>query len=454
MSATEAATRVPALRGYLRDPAAERAAAGALLDAAWATSPRVEVVEPGCVCVDLAGLPGEARPHGEGLATRVAAVGLPVRVGVGGTRTVAQLAARAGGGVTVVPVGAELDFLAPRPLALLDPAPDLAEALERWGVRTLGMLAALPPAALLARLGPAAVALRARACGEDAGPFVPQPALDPCIERLTLDWEVAALPALAFVLDRLLGRIEARLALRGAGAAALQVVLGLADGGRHAHHLALAAPLRDARTLGRLLLAELEALRLPAAVVAVTIEVTPTALAPLQADLFAAPRPSPRELGETLGRLAALVGADRVGAPAVPDTHRPDVVAMTAFPGEPAPPSAAAGGRETATAGSPRASGAPPPPAGPLGAGLVRRRLTPPRPAVVACAAGRPTRVEAEGVMGPIVAAAGPWRTAGDWWRETAWAREEWDAALPDGAVYRLAHDLATGRWVVDAVYD
>jgi protein ImuB len=490
MSATEAAMWAPVLLGRLRDPEAERAAAGALLDAAWTTSPRVEVVEPGCLCLDLAGLRGDGRELGEELAARVEAVGLPVRVGVGATRAVARLAARAVPGVTVVPAGTERAFLASRPLELLEPPPDLAAALERWGVRTLGALAALPPAALLARLGPAAVALRALAVGADAGPFVPHPSPEPCREALALEWEVTALPALAFVLDRLLGCLATRLALRGAGAAALTVTLDLADGGRHGHHLAVAVPLRDARTLGRLLLVELEALQLPAPVVAVAVEAVPAPLAPLQTDLFAPSRPSPRELGETLGRLTALVGADRVGAPAVPDTHRPDAVVMAPFPGEPglpgrpAPPAVAAGAASGAPGPLSRrrvprrapppersAAGLPlmepgsdpdgagslaggPPPAWLTGAALVRRRLTPPRPAAVRCVDGRPVRVEADGVTGAVVAAAGPWRTEGEWWTETAWARAEWDVALPDGAAYRLAQDLATGAWTVDAVYD
>ena len=78
----------------------------------------------------------------------------------------------------------------------------------------------------------------------------------------------------------------------------------------------------------------------------------------------------------------------------------------------------------------------------------------PPRPAQVECHAGRPVRVEAEGLRGAVVARAGPWQTAGEWWAETAWAREEWDVALPDGTACRLARDRATDAWIVDAVYD
>ena len=438
MSATEAATRVPDLVGRVEDPAAERAAAGALLDAAWATSPRIEVVEPGTLCLDLDGLAalfGDERRIGERLTAAGAAVGLPIHVGIGTTRTLARLAARIGAGLLIVPPGAEEEFLAPRSLELLDPAPDLGLALERWGIGTLGGLAALPTAALLARLGPAAVRLQGLARGADDGPFVPHLMPEPCREAVTLDWEVPSLPALAFVLDRLLAQLAVRLTLREAGAAALHLTLRLADGGVYEHRLDVAAPLRDGRTLGRLLRTELEALRLPAPVVAVAVEAEPVPLAALQADLFAPPRPSPRELGEILGRLATLVGADRVGAPVVPDTHRPDAILVAPFPGGEAEP-----------------AGTGPPP-WVTGAALVRRRLVPPRPARVESCAGRPARVEAEGFRGAVIAVAGPWQTAGEWWAETAWTREEWDIALP-GVACRLARDCATDEWTVDAVYD
>jgi protein ImuB len=85
---------------------------------------------------------------------------------------------------------------------------------------------------------------------------------------------------------------------------------------------------------------------------------------------------------------------------------------------------------------------------------LVARRLSPPRPAVVECREGAPARVDAAGIRGSIRGIAGPWRTRGEWWADTAWEREEWDVALSDGAVYRLARDRATGAWSVDAVYD
>ena len=443
MSATDAATRVPDLIGRLEDPDAERGAAGALLDAAWAISPRVEIIEPGCLAVDLSGLArllGDEPRIGARLEAAGEAIELPVHVGIGATRTVARLAAQSGAGVRVVPTGGEAPFLAPRPVGLLAPPADLALTLERWGITTLGALAALPAAALLARLGPAAVQLQALARGADPGPFVPHPHPEPCREAVALDWDVPSLPALAFVLERLLARLAARLALREAGAIALRLTLQLADGGMHVHRLGVAAPLRDARALGHLLRTELAALRLPAAIVAVALEADPAPLAALQADLFAPPRPSPRELGEILGRLAALVGRNQVGAPLVPDTHHPDALAVGPFPGRPA----------RAAASEPAA----PPVPWLTGAMLVRRRLVPPRPARVECQAGVPVRVEADGLRGAVVARAGPWQTGGEWWAETAWARAEWDIALPDGTACRLVQDGATDAWTIDAVYD
>ena len=137
-----------------------------------------------------------------------------------------------------------------------------------------------------------------------------------------------------------------------------------------------------------------------------------------------------------------------MGAPVAPDTHRPDAIFVTPFPRLDAGPVGI--GRDMPPA---RPTGSGPPP-WVTGAALVRRRLVPPRPARVECRADRPVRIEAEGFRGAVVAAAGPWQSAGEWWAETAWAREEWDVALPDGVACRLARDCATEEWTVDAVYD
>jgi protein ImuB len=62
----------------------------------------------------------------------------------------------------------------------------------------------------------------------------------------------------------------------------------------------------------------------------------------------------------------------------------------------------------------------------------------------------RPVRVETR----LVVASAGPWRASGEWWDLQAWARDEWDVVLGDGALCRLARDRLAGHWYLDGFYD
>jgi nucleotidyltransferase/DNA polymerase involved in DNA repair len=72
-----------------------------------------------------------------------------VEVGVADGLFAAVLAARGG---VIVPAGGTADFLAPFPLGILG-QPDLAELLDRLGIRTLGDFAALPESHVLGRFG-------------------------------------------------------------------------------------------------------------------------------------------------------------------------------------------------------------------------------------------------------------------------------------------------------------
>src|SRR5439155_425030 len=63
-----------------------------------------------------------------------------------------------------------------------------------------------------------------------------------------------------------------------------------------------------------------------------------------------------------------------------------------------------------------------------------------------------PVRARGEGQC--VVGCAGPWRASGAWWDVQAWARDEWDVALGDGTLCRLARDLTTDGWSLDGVYD
>jgi protein ImuB len=85
---------------------------------------------------------------------------------------------------------------------------------------------------------------------------------------------------------------------------------------------------------------------------------------------------------------------------------------------------------------------------------LVIRVFRPALEARVRLAERTPKDVLAAGVKGNVVRSAGPWKTSGEWWADTAWSREEWDVALDDGGLYRIYQESQTLDWFVQGVYD
>ncbi len=203
--------------------------------------------------------------------------------------------------------------------------------MKRWGLRTLGELAALPAADLSARLGRGGRVWQAIARGEDTRPLVPMQAEERFEGTLELEWPIDAAEPLSFVLTRLLEPLSTRLERRDRGAAVLHVALGLVTREVHACRLELPSPLRDVRALRTLALLDFEAHPPSAAIDTGHRHIEPTPGRILQHALFARPHPTPEQLSTLLARLGALMGQDRIGAPALVDTHRPGAFAMTPF---------------------------------------------------------------------------------------------------------------------------
>jgi DNA polymerase-4 len=100
-------------------------------------------------------------------------VGLTVSVGVATTKLVAKIASdlRKPDGLVVVPPGEEATFLEPLPIwRLWGVGQKTATALEDYGVRTIGDLAALSPDLLVRRFGKHGGSLASRAIGRDDDP--------------------------------------------------------------------------------------------------------------------------------------------------------------------------------------------------------------------------------------------------------------------------------------------
>lgn len=435
----DARTRCPTL--VTRPVSDERTASAraGLLEAASGVSPRVEDGGAGIVYVDVAGLGrlfGDDPAVGQRLWRAARAIGLPAAIAIAGTRTTALLVARVTSRLTVVPAGDDRTTLAAVPVAALALDPTLAATFTRWGVRTLGDVAALPRAGLATRLGAAGVTAQDQALGIDHTPFrawTPPPFWE---EAQGLEWEIATWEGLRPVVEALLGRLVARLDAAHLAADGITLALAVASGGRDDRFVGFAQPLADVR--GMLALLELDVAARPpgAAVTRVAVSVRAVPPAAGQRGLWQRPVPGGRDLATTLARLGTLVGPEHVGSPVALDSHRPDALALAPF----APP----GGE----------SMAPPAAVSADASALAFRRLRPPRQVAVDADAGEPLRVTLATRPECIVACVGPWRSSGEWWDTRVFARDEWDVALPDGMVCRLAHDRRTGTWFLEGAYD
>jgi protein ImuB len=432
----EAVARCPELIRRPTSPTSVDAARRALLDACYGVSPRLEDVAPGLVYIDLAGL-GRLIGSGAAVADRLQraarAVGLPARVGVAGTRAAARIAARAGLGV--VPAGDEARALAPVPISALEWSEEIVTALARWGVATLGELAALPRSGLAARLGAAGLAAHDLARGaEDRAPWrswTPPPFWE---EAQELDWELHELAPLMNVLGRVVERLTARLSAAHLVADALEVRLALTGGAHHARTLVLACPMDAPRPLLTLLEHDLAARPPVGPVTAVSVQATAIPRRAVAGTLGRMAPPAERDLATVLARLVTLVGTDAVGAVALADSHRPDAFVAARLETETAPVSDEVAGDSV----------------------LALRRLRPPRRVSVAVDAERRPVIVGGALAheARVLGCAGPWRVSGEWWDADAWGRDEWDVALSDGAVCRLARDLRFDVWYLDGVYD
>ncbi|HET9321417.1 MAG TPA: hypothetical protein VFO27_16625 [Bryobacteraceae bacterium] len=398
-----------------------------LLACAQDFSPQVEQTGADMVTLDIDGLGhlfGSVHDIAHAIARRA---GVPVNVAVASNPDAAFHAARGFAGISIVPEGDEAKFLASLPAALLAPSEETAETLGRWGIRTFRDLAALPDLGVAARLGEEGVRLQKLARGEGDRPLDPVEAPARFEEEMELEYPVELVEPLLFVLGRLLGDICGRLEERALAAIGLRLRLQLENAGDHERAIRLPVPMRSPRVFLKLIELDLEKHSPAAPVLKVSITAEPARPRTAQNGLFIPLAPEPEKLDLTLARIAAVVGEENVGSPELVDTHRPGAFRMSA-------PSLSRLGN---IAFHSRA------------VALAFRAFRPPLAAKVQAGF-----LSAPGIRAKIVQQAGPWRTSGDWWATGAWARDEWDIELSDGALYRIWCDAQTGRWFIEGSYD
>jgi protein ImuB len=460
----------------------ESAAHSALLDCAQSFSPRVE--DAGCdtVLMDLAGLEplfGPLPKIARDVACRACDLGLEANVAVASNPDTAVLAARGFSGVTVIPEGKEAEQLGSLSLKVLfigDNRSQTPETLERWGIRNLRALAALPDVALSERLGQEGICLQQLARGRTSRSLIP---VEPPLifeEAIELEYPLVLLEPLAFLLNRLLEKLSARLGARTLAIQELRLDLTLenrfqveeitdhvgtcapvrpacAQAQQHFHRtIRLPIPLLDPKVFLKLLQLDLNAHPPGAPIVKIHLSAEPGRPRTAQSGLFLPPSPEPEKLEFTLARIAGIVGQNQVGSLQLLDTHRSEGFRMHRFaPGQ-------LQEREKQSPGKlkPRLK----PKNGDENAVTALRIFRPPLRATVTLREGRPMRIacpKRKETCGEIFWAAGPWRSSGDWWEQGGWARDEWDIALQEATgitLYRLVRDLLSGQWLLEGSYD
>jgi protein ImuB len=503
----------------------EKSAHAALLDIGWSISPRIEETAQDAVAIDVAGL-GHLFSSGEEIGAQVVArareCGLAANAAIAANVETALIAARGFAGVTVIPRGEEAKYLSALPVDVLLPAvfnstgfpPEqisealqMSETLQRWGVRTCGAFAELPVLGLSERLGQEGVRLHALARGVNDRSLAIAEAADFFEEEMELDDAVEELEPLSFLLGRLLGQLCARLSARALAAGAIRVRFELQPAfenafrprqelfrekkppGVYERTLQLPVPGHDAKMLLKLLRLRLQA-DAPKAPIQ-TISVVAEAARPraMQSGLFMPSFPDPEKLEVTIARIANVVGQGNVGAPALVDTHRPGEFRLERFwvveaaemkrsvrrkekdAAQTADQRAAQrhfGEVEGASVGGAAVERSPA--LAPAAASF--RMFRPSMPARVELREGRPCAVIFQGERGEVMAASGPWRTSGEWWREDQWQQDEWDLEIkfaasvsvsaagvrsrecPGDGIYRVYYDALRRGWFVRGIYD
>ena len=429
-TSTQALSRCPTLAIVPRSPTHEHSAQSALLEIAGTLSPEVEATADGFCTVNLRGTREMDLPAlGSRVVSALAPLHLRAQVGIAANPDLAFIAARHARPVLVV--NTPQAFLADLALHELNPAPDLLAVLGDWGIHNLAQLTSLPQGDIMDRLGTDAARLWERATGCMERPLRIVRAVEEFSESSDFEHEVETVGPVLFIVRRFLDQLAARLGNVHRVAGRMTLTLTLANGAAHERTFTVPSPTADVEVLFRILHTHLDGLRLAHGATGARLRIEPAQPERQQFQLFESPLRDPNRFGETLGRIAAIVGAENAGVARIIDTHRPDSFRLdTPRFHEIAATDVSA---DFAT-------------------GLPLRRWRPPVHAAVRLVRHRPAFIQSARVRGTIRDALGPYRASGAWWERDSWASEEWDIETDGGGLYRIAR--AGDEWRIEGGYE
>lgn len=449
MTLADARALYPALTVAEADPVADLEAlqglaAWALHFTPWTALEGLDTAGGAGLWLDISGcahLFGGEEALAETILSRLAGFGFGARAGIGDGKAAAWAAARfmdPGKTLAVIPEGAARQILPSLPVGALRLPPATLETLRRLGLRRIADLLTLPRAPLAARFGNEVATRLDQMFGHRAEPFEPLAPPAPYRVRFGLPEPIGLLDDVLAALDRLLGRLCARLARDGKGARRLLLEAFRVDGTTQTIEVGTARPVRDPEHLRRLFCETLNALEAGFGIEALVLSAAVTE--PLRGDqidlsrtLRTGRRPceQDREFGLLVDRLGDRLGGLGVIRPTPQASHLPE---RAVRPGD-------AFSRPAPQAAWPRR---PRPP-----------HLLP-----------RPEPVHGDGTMPPrrirwrrhdlsLTRADGPERIAAEWWHglplpDPAAVRDYW--RVEDTAGRRLWLFHSDGEWFVHGV--
>src|SRR5438874_4617329 len=330
--------------------------------------------------------------------------------------------------------------------------------LHKWGIHTLGQLAALDKEELRARLGTEAVRLWERANGTATRllKFVQPP--ETFQESFEFDHVIETAEPLLFILRRFLEQLALRLSAIYLVAQELTLRIGFSNNQTNASAartyervFKIPQPTNDVDLLFRMLQTHLENFKSEHPIIAVSLQAHPIKPNSQQFRLFEPTLRNPNQLSATLARLTALLGVDRVGTPVLEETHRPDAFHLEPFcwhfSNQPTVEAAVPGGSASDALRTAHTT-------------ITLRRFRPAVSASVFLSENIPAHLRSANPFGcrsgqangKVAEQRGPYLASGNWWDEKIWSRSEWDLQLDDGTIVRC-HENPNG-WEIDGIYD
>lgn len=316
--------------------------------------------------------------------------------------------------------------------------------LHKWGVQTVGQFAALDKEAVSRRLGSAGLRLWERATGTSVRLLKLIQPPESFAEAYEFEHEVETIDPLLFILRRFLEQIATRLTSLYLVAEELSLQITFGQRGKHHRIFSLPQPTNDVDLLFRILYTHLESFKSEHPITAVSLEARPTRPLRQQFGLFETALRNPTQLSETLARLIALLGPDRVGSPVVDDSFQADAFHLQPFQWNGAIAPACSSDK---TSNEQTCSGS-----GAQSLSPVLRRFRPNRAASVLLEGDVLLHLRSAEISGAASAQNGPYLSSGNWWDEKHWERSEWDVELDSGSLLRCHQN--NSAWQVDGVYD